>query len=114
LNVALKLIIHRARPTYSGLSAALTSFSFPSGHTIATTLFYGAFALYLITQMESWRWRVLVALVAVFVVVLVALSRLYLGVHYLSDVMAATAEGVAWLALCYTAVNTYSQRHMQR
>lgn len=110
LNVAMKLIFHRARPTYSGLSAALQSYSFPSGHTVAATVLYGALALYLLSRLPAWRMRVLVVLAAVLMVSLVALSRLYLGVHYLSDVMAAAAEGVAWLALCHVALNTYIHR----
>jgi undecaprenyl-diphosphatase len=47
-------------------------------------------------------------------VMLVALSRMYLGVHYLSDVLAASAEGVAWLAVCITAVSTLQRRRIAR
>ncbi len=43
---------------------------------------------------------------------LVALSRMYLGVHYLSDVMAASMEGAAWLAVCVTAVSTLHRRRL--
>ena len=47
------------------------------------------------------------------VILLVAFSRLYLGAHYLSDVLAAMAEGLAWLALCVTAVDTLRQARMR-
>jgi undecaprenyl-diphosphatase len=47
-------------------------------------------------------------------VMLVALSRMYLGVHYLSDVLAAAAEGAAWLAICITAVSTLHRRRLAR
>jgi undecaprenyl-diphosphatase len=47
-------------------------------------------------------------------VMLVALSRMYLGVHYLSDVLAAAAEGAAWLAICITAISTLHRRRLAR
>jgi undecaprenyl-diphosphatase len=47
-------------------------------------------------------------------VALVAVSRMYLGVHYLSDVLAAVAEGCAWLAVCITGVSTLRRRHAAR
>jgi undecaprenyl-diphosphatase len=107
LNTALKFVFHRDRPTYSGLAAALHSYSFPSGHVMAATLFWGTLALYIPMLTPAWRWRVLAVLVAGLLVALVALSRMYLGVHYFSDVLAAAAEGVAWLMLCRIAINTY-------
>jgi undecaprenyl-diphosphatase len=57
---------------------------------------------------------VLVAMGAVAMVMLVALSRMYLGVHYLSDVLAAAAESAAWLAICITAVSTLHRRRLAR
>jgi undecaprenyl-diphosphatase len=106
LNAVVKLAIHRAQPTLSGLSAVLGTDTFPSGRTVAATLVYGLIAGYLISRPMAWRWRVATALSAVFVVGLVGLSGVYLGVDYPSDVLAAMAEGVAWLTLCYVAVTT--------
>ncbi len=107
LNTAMKLAVHRERPTFSGLSAALTTYSFPSGHTAAATLIYGVAAIYLASRIKGWDRRVMVCLVAFVIVALVALSRMYLGVHYLSDVLAGMAGGVAWVALCHTAVTSW-------
>lgn len=106
LNATIKLAIHRARPTLSGLSDALATYSFPSGHTVAATLVYGLLVTHLVARQRAWKWRVTIVLAASFMVLLVALSRLYLGVHYLSDVLAGMAEGVAWLALCHVTVTT--------
>ena len=58
--------------------------------------------------------RAAIVVAAVTIVLLVAFSRIYLGVHYLSDVLAAMVEGAAWLALCYTATDTLIARHRRR
>ena len=64
----------------------------------------------MVTRIEAWRWRLLVAIAAFLIVVLVGLSRIYLGVHYLSDVLAALTEGIAWLAICLMAMHTLNSK----
>jgi len=110
LNVITKEIIARPRPHLQDLALALTSYGFPSGHAAAATLLYGFVAVYLIVHIQAWRRRVMIALVAFFLIVMVGFSRVYLRLHYLSDVLAGMAESVAWLALCLTAMNTFKQR----
>jgi undecaprenyl-diphosphatase len=114
LNVALKHVFQRARPSFDDPLLSLLTYSFPSGHTAAATVFYGLLACYLVRRAHAWRARVLIVLAAVAMVVLVALSRMYLGAHYLSDVLAAAAEGAAWLAICITAVSTLQRRRLAR
>lgn len=107
LNVLMKRIFERARPQFDTPLLTLADYSFPSGHTCASTLFYGVVASVLVPRIQSWRGRVLVCAGALLMVMLVAFSRLYLGAHFLSDVLAGFAEGLAWLALCLTAIHTY-------
>jgi len=114
LNVALKNIFQRARPSLDNPLLTLTTYSFPSGHTVAATLFYGLLAAYLVCLPGKWKYRFLIALGACVLVALVGLSRMYLGVHYLSDVMAAVAVGCAWLAICITGVSTLGRRRAAR
>jgi undecaprenyl-diphosphatase len=114
LNVALKHVFQRARPSFDDPLLSLLTYSFPSGHTAAATVFYGLLACYLVRRVHAWRTRGLVVLAAVAMVMLVALSRMYLGAHYLSDVLAAAAEGAAWLAICITAVSTLHRRRLAR
>jgi len=114
LNVALKHIFRRARPTLEDPLLTLSTYSFPSGHTAAATVFYGLLACYLVRRVQGWPARIAIVVACVLMVMLVALSRMYLGVHYLSDVLAASAEGAAWLAVCITAVSTLQRRRINR
>lgn len=99
LNVALKYTFQRARPSFEEPFLMLSNYSFPSGHTAASTVFYGVLAIYLCTRNCRNAMRAVIILIAATMITLVAMSRLYLGAHYFSDVVAAVAEGSAWLAL---------------
>jgi membrane-associated phospholipid phosphatase len=113
LNFWLKAVFQRARPHFDGPILILSSYSFPSGHTMMATVFYGTLSAIVIARVRDWKWRVLAIIVAVLLLALVGFSRIYLGVHYLSDVVGAIAEGVAWLALCLTATETMRRRRRE-
>jgi membrane-associated phospholipid phosphatase len=102
LNVLLKYAFGRARPSFTDPILTLATYSFPSGHAASAMLFYGMLAAYLVSRTRDWRLRGALVAAAALMVALVGLSRLYLGVHYFSDVLAGVAEGCAWLALCLT------------
>ncbi len=102
LNLLMKKLFDRARPDWA--DPAFADAGFPSGHTMMATLIYGFIATYLILGTRSWPARILIAVMTIALVFLIALSRLYLGAHYLSDVLGAMAAGVVWLALCLTTV----------
>jgi membrane-associated phospholipid phosphatase len=107
LNLLAKQVFHRTRPSFDNPLLTLTTYSFPSGHVVASTVFYGVLAALLISHTCSWRRALCILLIALCMVVLVAFSRMYLGAHYLSDVLAAFLEGIAWLALCFTVLQSY-------
>ena len=113
VNKLLKFVVHRARPHFNDPILSLTSYSFPSGHTMMATVLYGVLAVYIVARTKQTRWRVLVILSACLMITLVGFSRIYLGAHYLSDVLAAMAEGLAWLSLCLTAVYSVWRRRQQ-
>lgn len=111
LNVLTKHAFGRERPSFIDPLLSLGSYSFPSGHVTAATLLYGVLAAFLMTMIKASWPRVCVMLATLVVIALVALSRLYLGMHYLSDVLAAFAQAVAWFALCVTALQA-QRRHV--
>jgi undecaprenyl-diphosphatase len=106
LNIALKHLFHRQRPVLENPLVTLSSYGFPSGHTMGATIFYGVLALIVTYWMRSWSHRVLIGWLAAFVIGLTGVSRIYLGAHYLTDVIGAVAVGLAWLAFCWTGVET--------
>ncbi len=111
LNFLLKNIFQRERPGFDQPIITLVSYSFPSGHTAAATLFYGVLAAWLLTQLRRAWWAPVVLLAAGMVLV-VALSRVYLGVHYPSDVFAAMASSIAWLVIAFTGIGTWRRRQL--
>ena len=104
LNVLLKNMFQRPRPHFNNPMLNLNTYSFPSGHTLMATVFYGTLCAFLFTRTHDFRWRLLAIAVGVLLIALVGFSRVYLGAHYLSDVLAAMMEGVAWLTTCLVAV----------
>jgi membrane-associated phospholipid phosphatase len=101
LNFAVKHVFNRARPSFDHPLLTLSSSSFPSGHTAGATLWWGFLLVLWWTVQPRAPHRAAAAFVALLMIALTALSRVYLGVHYLSDVLAAFGEGVAWLAVCF-------------
>jgi len=100
LNLVLKNIFQRSRPIFPQAFSIETGFGFPSGHTMISLAFYGIVAYIALTYIKNRNWKVLTIVGALVISVLIGFSRLYLGVHYLTDVLAGWAAGGLWLAVC--------------
>jgi membrane-associated phospholipid phosphatase len=110
LNVLLKHVFMRPRPASDEALLALATYSFPSGHTVAATLFYGVLGVYLVRAVRSLWLRSAIIAAALLMVMLVGASRIFLGVHYFSDVFAAVVEGCGWLAISLTVIRILDMR----
>jgi len=101
IEYVLKTTVHRSRPQYAAAYLHGHSYSFPSGHTMASTICYLllAFLIWIHPRVSPVARRFAWAACGSIVLV-VGFSRLYLGVHYPSDVLGGLAAGLAWLAVC--------------
>ena len=102
INQVLKFIIQRPRPDGFRLATA-SGFSFPSGHSMAAMAFFGLLAWLVWKYEADRRLRCLYATGFALVIVMIGVSRIYLGVHYASDVLGGFCLSMAWLAV-YTRV----------
>jgi membrane-associated phospholipid phosphatase len=101
ITFGMKQGFRRERPFFEDPLATASSFSFPSGHSLVSLAVYGSIALVLARHARSRRFAATALGVAAVWILAIGFSRLYLGVHFLSDVVAGFAAGAAWLALLY-------------
>lgn len=115
MTIAGKELIGRTRPPLEdAIPPYEYSASFPSGHSLNSVVIAGIVAYLIILRTKSPRRRVLVAVLAALFAVSMGLSRVYLGHHWLTDVLGAWALGAAWLAIVITAHRLYLTARARR
>ena len=87
---------------------------FPSGHAIAVVVFYGLVAYLLAPKMPSTFWKAVVVAAALLIIGFVGFSRIFTGGHYLTDILAGYAVGIAWSGMAYTLIEIYVQKRRSR
>lgn len=97
LNTILKISFRRTRPLDKLVEA--TGFSFPSGHTMCSTAFYGLFLYFLIISTDKKTYNIICSIIFLILILLIAFSRIYLNVHYFSDIVGGAIFGVLSLIL---------------
>lgn len=112
--VTITLLVDRPRPPVSHLDVAPPTSSFPSGHTAAAVALYGAWAVLAWQRSRSALLRGLLTLLAVAVPIAVALSRMYRGMHYPTDVLAGALLGAGWLAVTVRGIRLGVRHHELR
>ena len=113
LSTALKMIIDRPRPDLTGIVQVFTS-SFPSGHATMSAVTFLTLGACLAAATENRRLRVFAYGYAVLLTVIVGMSRIYLGVHYPTDVAGGWAVGAAWAALSWLGFQIIVRRRSRR
>lgn len=108
LNLALKGYYQRARPFEIEPLATAHGFSFPSGHTMGSMLFFGSLAYVVYFTLETHHaLRILGVILCIAATIVVGLSRVYLGVHYFSDVVAGWVAALCWIGVCLTGTEAW-------
>lgn len=114
LMKGLKLLFARPRPVFVSPIVVEQLFSFPSGHAMMALIGYGLLAFHVRRSLKNPLLRVLVSAGTILLIIAIGLSRLALGVHYFSDVVAGYAVGGVWLTACMTMLNTIYYRQNRR
>jgi membrane-associated phospholipid phosphatase len=109
LSYALKAAFRRDRPFFTDPLATVSTYSFPSGHATVSIAVYGALCFVLLRRLTGPA-RVVCLAATVLLISLIGFSRLYLGVHFFSDVLAGYSVGMAWLALCVVVLDLHHKR----
>ena len=110
LNLLIKDLFARPRPSFERPLVVETSYSFPSGQAMESLVVYGMLAYFAVLTLRSQRARAVSVGGAALIVVLIGLSRVYLGAHYVSDVVGGFAAGGAWLGTVVTAWEAIRRR----
>ena len=113
LSLQMKAIFARPRPVFTNPLLIEHSFSFPSAHAMTSLITYGILAYFLWHEVHNRIVRILIVFAAVMLVMLIGISRMTLGVHYLSDVLGGFMAGGLWLGVCVAAFSIL-QRGEQR
>ena len=114
LNLQLKSYFARARPDLAEALREAHGYSFPSGHAMGSTIVFGAFAYLAFRILTKWRPRAAALAFCVTMVAAICASRIYLGVHWVSDIGAGIAGGVIWVAFATVAYETFRRIRMVR
>ncbi len=112
LNSALKTLFDRERPDEQLRLIEIHSLSFPSGHAMLSAIIYLTLAVLLTRLVERRREKTYLLGTALLLSFFVGLSRVFLGVHYPTDVIAGWAAGVAWAQICWLAVHLIDRRRL--
>lgn len=105
LSLQMKAIFARPRPVFTNPLLIEHSFSFPSAHAMTSLITYGILAYFLWHEVNNRVVRILIVFAAALLVILVGISRMTLGVHYLSDVLGGFIAGGIWLGVCIAALS---------
>jgi undecaprenyl-diphosphatase len=114
LNHGLKVLFARTRPDMADALWRSSSYAFPSGHAMGSVVVFGALLYLVMHAAPSWRVRSGAAALALCMIGAISLSRIYLGVHWFSDIVAGMSAGLIWLATTTAVHEVYRRMRMLR
>ncbi|MFA6185268.1 MAG: LssY C-terminal domain-containing protein [Candidatus Shapirobacteria bacterium] len=107
----IKNIVDRQRPPLSEALVTETSYSFPSGHSFIAIAFYGLIVFFLFDSLKKKYLKIISLILGIILVILIGTSRIYLGAHWPSDVLASYASSLAWLSIIITITHIKKKFH---
>ncbi|HUP60520.1 MAG TPA: phosphatase PAP2 family protein [Thermoanaerobaculia bacterium] len=114
LNRLLKSSFERARPDLAEALRQASGFSFPSGHAMGSVVCFGALSYLAMRAIPRWRWRAAALAFGLTMALSIASSRIYLGVHWISDIGAGMCAGLIWVSVTTVAYETFRRIRMIR
>ncbi len=106
-------IINRARPT-DQLWIIVKLPGFPSGHAVDAITFFGLLAYLITPKMQTAFWKAFVVVITILIIAFIGFSRIFTGGHYLTDILAGYAVGLAWAGITFTLIERYFQKRRSR
>jgi membrane-associated phospholipid phosphatase len=114
LDAELKRYFARARPDLAEMLRQAHGYSFPSGHAMESTVVFGALSYLAFRTTERWGAKAAVLALGITLIIAVSLSRVYLGVHWISDVVAGISAGALWVVITTMAYETVRRVRLLR
>lgn len=114
INLQLKGYFARARPDLAEALRHASGYSFPSGHAMGSTVCFAALSYLAVRAIQNWRGRAAAVAFAVSMIAAICSSRVYLGVHWISDIGAGVAAGTIWFVTTTVAYETFRRIRLIR
>jgi undecaprenyl-diphosphatase len=112
ISTVLKSFFHRQRPSVVPHLTEVTSMSFPSGHSMLSAVIYLTLGALLARTTKDRKVKAFFIFTALFITVMVGTTRVYLGVHFPTDVLAGWCAGSTWALLCVTVARWLQKKHV--
>ncbi len=110
VSLLLKNFFARPRPEFAAPDTYVLTASFPSGHSMLAAVVYLTLGVLLARTSDRYRYKLYFVLMALLVTILIGLSRIYLGAHYPTDVLAGWSIGLIWALACWLAAYFLQKR----
>ena len=115
LFLSLTSLVARPRPVFSeNIGGVISYASFPSGHMISSVIMFGLLAYFIVPKISSRAGKAAAILLAMLLVFFIGYSRFFMGAHYITDVIAGTALGVAWVTLAILSIEMISGKAVKK